>query len=213
MSESGPSDGPDRPEAPPMPMHVNAILMASSRAMTNALDALGFPEEDDRVVEQDGRLGFMTCTHEADCDDMFALIGELASRGETWEIQFRIDISQTSAIFHTLSRYRPIAGVEHAMELPEEDGAAPNAPAFGSHDLDTAPGGASFRREMRRIKAADVFAEIGAGRDGRAHARIVQRNPRRLLAEATAADEPALRVTLREVIPNVMFSVGRRPSE
>ena len=75
----------------------------------NALDALGFPEEDDRVVEQDGRLGFMTCTHEADCDDMFALIGELASRGETWEIQFRIDVSATSAIFHTLSRYRPIA--------------------------------------------------------------------------------------------------------
>jgi hypothetical protein len=213
MSETGPTDGPERPEIPTAPMHVNAILMASSRAMTNALDALGFPEEDDRVVEQDGRLGFMTCTHEADCDDMFALIGELASRGETWEIQFRIDVSPTSAIFHTLSRYRPIAGVEHAMELPEEDGSAPAAPAFGSHDLDTAPGGASFRREMRRIKAADVFAEIGAGRDGRAHARIVQRNPRRLLAEASAADEPALRVTLREAIPNVMFSVGRNPSE
>lgn len=213
MSVSGPTDGPERPEIPSAPMHVNAILMASSRAMTNALDALGFPEEDDRVVEQDGRLGFMTCTHEADCDDMFALIGELASRGETWEIQFRIDVSPTSAIFHTLSRYRPIAGVEHEMELPPEEGGENTAPAFGSHDLDTAPGGASFRREMRRVKAADVFAEIGAGRDGRAHARIVQRNPRRLLAEASAADEPALRVTLREAIPNVMFSVGRSPSE
>ena len=213
MSEAGPTDGPERPEVPTAPMHVNAILMASSRAMTNALDALGFPEEDDRVVEQDGRLGFMTCTHEADCDDMFALIGELASRGETWEIQFRIDVSATSAIFHTLSRYRPIAGVEHEMELPQEEGGTTTAPAFGAHDLDTAPGGASFRREMRKVKAADVFAEIGAGRDGRAHARIVQRNPRRLLAEASAADEPALRVTLREAIPNVMFSVGRNPSE
>ena len=213
MSEAGPTDGPERPEVPTAPMHVNAILMASSRAMTNALDALGFPEEDDRVVEQDGRLGFMTCTHEADCDDMFALIGELASRGETWEIQFRIDVSATSAIFHTLSRYRPIAGVEHEMELPQEEGGTTTAPAFGSHDLDTPPGGASFRREMRKVKAADVFAEIGAGRDGRAHARIVQRSPRRLLAEASAADEPALRVTLREAIPNVMFSVGRNPSE
>jgi hypothetical protein len=99
------------------------------------------------------------------------------------------------------------------MELPEADAAAPGAPAFGSHDLDTAPGGATFRKEMRRVKAADVFAEIGAGRDGRAHARIVQRNPRRLLAEASATDEPALRLTLREAIPNVMFSVGRNPSE
>ena len=212
MSVSGPSDGTERPETPPAPMHVNAILMASSRAMSNALDALGFPEEDDRVVEQDGRLGFMTCTHEADCDDMFALISELAARGETWEIQFRVDISPTTAIFHTLSRSRPIAAVEHAVELPEEEG-TPGVPAFGSHDLDTAPGGAAFRREMRRIKAADVFAEIGAGRDGRAHARIVQRNPRRLLAEASASDEPALRTTLREAIPNVMFSVGRSPSE
>ena len=56
---------PNAPKFPTAPMSVNAILMASSRAMTNALDALGFPEEDDRVVEQDGRLGFMTCTHEA----------------------------------------------------------------------------------------------------------------------------------------------------
>ncbi|HVJ55182.1 MAG TPA: hypothetical protein VM689_22165 [Aliidongia sp.] len=210
MAESEDTNSPNRPDGIPLPMHVNAVLIASSRAMTNALDALGFPEEDDRLVEQDGRLGFMTCSHEVDCDDMFALITELSTRGETWEIQFRIDVEPSRAIFHVLSRHRPVAALEQELD-PLEEGGETDKPSLGTHDLDTAPGGASFRREMRRIKAADVFAEIGSGRDGRAHARIVQRNPRRLLAEATAADEPALRVTLREVIPNVMFSVGRGP--
>ena len=61
-------------DASPAPLHVTSVLVASIRAMSNALDTLGFPEEDDRVVDQDGRLGFVTCSHEADCDDMFALI-------------------------------------------------------------------------------------------------------------------------------------------
>ncbi len=213
MAETEDGSGLVRAETAPVPMHVNAVLIASSRAMMNALDALGFPEEDDRLVEQDGRLGFMTCSHEADCDDMYALITELAARGETWEIQFRIDVEPDRAIFHVLSRHRPVAAVEQELDPEEGESGEVDKPAFGTHDLDTAPGSSSFRKEMRRVKAADVFAEIGSGRDGRAHARIVQRNPRRLLAEATAADEPSLRVTLREVIPNVMFSVGRRPSE
>jgi hypothetical protein len=213
MAESDDSNDKSRPEGTALPMHVNAVLIASSRAMMNALDALGFPEEDDRLVEQDGRLGFMTCSHEVDCDDMYALITELAARGETWEIQFRIDIEANRAIFHVLSRHRPVAAVEQELDPAEGENGEIDKPSLGTHDLDTTPGSTSFRKEMRRIKAADVFAEIGSGRDGRAHARIVQRNPRRLLAEATASDEPALRVTLREVIPNVMFSVGRRPSE
>ncbi len=61
---------------------------------------------------------------------------------------------------------------------------------------------------MQRTKAA-VFAEIGPGEDGRA--RALQRNPRRLLADATAADEPRLRAALREIMPNIMFSMSRRP--
>jgi hypothetical protein len=189
-------------------MHVAAVLVASGRAMNNALDDLGFPETDDRIVELDGRLGVVTCSHERDSDDLFALIAELSSRGETWELQFRIDISPTKSIFHTLSRHQPISAVEEEIppKAEEESGGAPRAP---SHDLDTDAGLASFKSAVRRVKAAEVFAEIGTGRDGKATAWIVQRAPRRVLAEATAADEPTLRSALREVIPSVMFSVTR----
>ena len=157
----------------------------------------------------------MTCTHEADCDDMPALISELVARGETWEIQFRRRcLADDGDLSHAVAPFRPIAAVEHAVNLPEEEG-SPGVLAFGSHDLDTALGGAAFRREMRRVKAADAFAEIGAGRDGRGSPcpdRSAQPVPpaRR---EASASDEPALRTTCAEAIPNVMFSVGRSPSE
>jgi len=57
--------------------HVMTLLVASHRALNNALDDLGFEENDDRVVEHDGRLAFVTCSHEPDCDDLFALIAEL----------------------------------------------------------------------------------------------------------------------------------------
>src|SRR5512147_3134864 len=83
---NGDADGAD---AQLTPIHVTAVLVASVRAMSNALDALGFAEEDNRIVEQDGGFGFVTCSHEQDCDDMFALIAELSSSGETWEIQFQ----------------------------------------------------------------------------------------------------------------------------
>ena len=72
-------------------LHVSTLLVASERALINALDELGFAENDDRVIEHEGRFAFITCSHDADCDDLFALISELAARGETWELQFRID--------------------------------------------------------------------------------------------------------------------------
>src|SRR5258708_22342965 len=72
-------------------LHVTVLLVASRRALDNALGELGFAEDDDRVIEHDGRLAFLTCTHEEDCDDLFALVTELSTRGESWELQSRID--------------------------------------------------------------------------------------------------------------------------
>ncbi|HLY54647.1 MAG TPA: hypothetical protein VKS60_03775 [Stellaceae bacterium] len=208
MPEKNEPDGPEPSAANPPAMHVAAVLVASARALNNALDDLGFPETDDRIVELDGKLGVVTCSHERDSDDLFALIAELSSRGETWELQFRIDVSPTRSIFHTLSRHQPISAVEEEIQpRPEEqEGTGTRPPA---HDLDSDAGLSAFRNAVRRVKAAEVFAEIGSNRDGKATAWIVQRSPRRVLAEATAADEPTLRSTLREVIPAVMFSVSR----
>ena len=45
---NGDADGAD---AQLTPIHVTAVLVASVRAMSNALDALGFAEDDDRIVE------------------------------------------------------------------------------------------------------------------------------------------------------------------
>ncbi len=212
MSETPDPEAPEQPAAPPPSMHVAAVLVASARALNNALDDLGFPETDDRIVELDGRLGVVTCSHERDSDDLFALIAELAGRGETWELQFRIDVSPTRSIFHTLSRHQPISAVEEEIQpRPEQEaGTGTRQPA---HDLDTDAGAAAFRNAVRRVKAAEVFAEIGSNRAGKATAWIVQRSPRRILSEATAADEPTLRAALREVIPNVMFSVTRPTAE
>jgi hypothetical protein len=72
-------------------LHVTVLLVASRRALDMALNELGFLEDDDRIIEHDGRLAFLTCTHESDCDDLFALISELSARGESWELQSRID--------------------------------------------------------------------------------------------------------------------------
>jgi len=207
------TNGPSDPssigaDAPPAPLHVTSVLVASIRAMSNALDNLGFPEEDDRVVDQDGRLGFVTCSHEADCDDMFALIAELSSAGETWEIQFQTDLAPERVLSMTLSRHRAV--VAHEQEVaaePDDAGAKPQAPVY---DLDDGVGQVQFQRAVRGAKPSEIFAEIVAGPDGRARARIVQRAPRRVLAEAAAADEPALRAALREAIPKLMFTVGRR---
>jgi hypothetical protein len=149
------------------PIHVTAVLVASVRAMSNALDALGFAEDDDRIVEQDGRLGFVTCSHEHDCDDMFALIAELSSSGETWEIQFRADLAPDRVLSHTLNRHRSIVAHEQQVVPHIGDGAGPREPELPVQDLDTSHGKNDFQRAMRGVKPTDVFAEIGASPDGR----------------------------------------------
>src|SRR6201987_3550915 len=90
-------------------LHVTTLLVASRRALDNALDELGFAEDDDRVVEHDGRLAFLTCSHEDDCDDMFALITELSARGESWELQSRVDTETGPAVDQSPARPRPCA--------------------------------------------------------------------------------------------------------
>jgi hypothetical protein len=188
-------------------LHVSTLLVASERAMNNALDELGFAENDDRVIDHEGRLAFVTCSHDADCDDLFALISELAARGESWELQFRTDTGEGRAIFQTLARHRPVEAVDAELP-PETEGGAADAP---THDLDTEAGTAAFRKALRRVDPAAVFATIGAGPGGRATAVILRRNPRRALIAATAADEATLRAAIREELPNVMFAVAMRP--
>lgn len=188
-------------------LHVTVLLVASRRALDNALDELGFPEDDDRIIEHDGRLAFLTCTHEPDCDDLFALIAELSARGESWELQSRIDTEVGRAIFQALARHRPVEAVDTAVEEDPEP-AADETPA---HDIETAEGLQALKRALRRIEPADAFATIRAGRDGRATARILRRGSRRLIAAATASDEATLRGALREILPNVMLDVAMKP--
>jgi hypothetical protein len=175
-------------------LHVTTLLVASRRALDNALSELGFAEDDDRIVEHDGRLAFLTCSHEEDCDDMFALISELSSRGE-------------SAIYQSFARYRPVEAVDAAVEDEPE----PDTPESPLHDVETAEGLAALKRILKRIEPADAFATIRAGRDGRATARVLRRGSRRLLAAATAADESTLRSVIREILPNVMLDVAMKP--
>src|SRR5260370_8989030 len=92
-------------------LHVTTLLVASRRALDNALAELGFAEDDDRVIEHDGRLAFLTCTHEEDCDDLFALITELSARGESWELQSRIDTEAGPAVNQSLARHPPVEAV------------------------------------------------------------------------------------------------------
>src|SRR6185437_4318965 len=86
-------------------LHVSTLLIASERALNNALDQLGFAENDDRVIEHEGQLAFITCSHDADCDDLFALIAELAARGESWELPSRIDTEEGRPVFQRLARH------------------------------------------------------------------------------------------------------------
>jgi hypothetical protein len=188
-------------------LHVTTLLVASRRALDNALAELGFAEDDDRVVEHDGRLAFLTCSHEEDCDDMFALITELSARGESWELQSRIDTEAGRAIYQSLARHRPVEAVDAAVEeeAEPETGEAP------PHDVETSEGLQALKRVLRRIEPADAFATIRPGRDGRVTARILRRGSRRLLAAATASDEAKLRGVLREILPNVMLDVAMKP--
>ena len=188
-------------------LHVTVLLVASRRALDNALGELGFAEDDDRVIEHDGRLAFLSCTHEEDCDDLFALISELCARGESWELQSRIDTEAGRAVYQSLARHRSVEAVEAAVEEEPE----PEATDAAAHDIETSEGLQALKRLLRRIEPAEAFATIRPGRDGRVTARILRRGSRRLIAAATASDEARLRGTLREILPNVMLDVAMKP--
>src|SRR5439155_2377051 len=170
------------PVEPGRRLHVTVLLVASRRALDNALEELGFAEDDDRVIEHDGRLAFLTCTHEEDCDDLFALISELSARGESWELQSRIDTEAGRAIYESLSRHRPVEAVDAAVDEEVEPDSA-EAPAL---DVESGEGLQALKRLLRRVAPAEVFATIRPGREGRANARILRRGSRRLLATASA---------------------------
>jgi hypothetical protein len=188
-------------------LHVTVLLVASRRALDMALNELGFLEDDDRVIEHDGRLAFLTCTHETDCDDMFALISELSARGESWELQSRIDTEAGRAIYQSLARHRPVEAIDAAVEEEAE----PENAETAAHNVETNEGVQELKRVLRRVEPADAFATIRPDRDGRATARILRRGSRRLLAAATASDEATLRGVIREILPNVMLDVAMKP--
>jgi hypothetical protein len=188
-------------------LHVSTLLIASERALTNALDELGFAEDDDRVIQHEGRLAFLTCSHDPDCDDLFALISELAARGETWELQFRVDTGEGRAVFQRLARHQSVEAIDAELP-PETEEAEKELPI---HDLDEDRGRAGLKKALNRVDAASVFATVRSGPGGRATAVILRRNPRRALAMAAADDEARLRAAIREILPNVMFSVAMKP--
>jgi hypothetical protein len=189
-------------------LHVSTLLVASERALSNALDELGFAQDDDRVIEHEGRLAFITCSHDPDCDDLYALISELAARGETWELQFRIDTAEDRAIFQRLARHQPVEAID--ARLPPEGAAS--AEELPQHDLDTEAGRARLKKALQRVDPGEVFVTIGSNVAGRATAVVLRRSPRAALAAASGADEASLRGAIREILPNVMFSVTMKPS-
>jgi hypothetical protein len=194
-----------KPEKPETKRHVMALLVASHRALNNALDDLGFEEHDDRVVEYDGRLAFVTCSHEADCDDFFALLAELATRGESWELVSRIDGEGNEVTFHTLARHRPVEAIE--TELAEDQPTADEAD-LPAHDLDTEVGMKTLRKALARLDPATLFVSVGPGGSDQIMARVVQRTPRRTIVIAKGRDEAQIRNAIREVLPTVMFDLA-----
>src|SRR6202048_1920880 len=136
MADEKEAAEPAEPAEPGRRLHVTVLLVASRRALDNALEELGFAEDDDRVIEHDGRLAFLTCTHEADCDDLFALISELSARGESWELQSRIDTEAGRAIYQSLARHRPVEAIDAVVdeEAEPETGEAP------AHNVETSEG-------------------------------------------------------------------------
>lgn len=190
-------------------LHVSTLLVAPERALNNALDQLGFANNDDRVIEHEGKLAFITCSHDADCDDMFALIAELAARGESWELQFRIDTGEERAIFQRLSRHQRVEAVDSAVPV-ETDETTSDLP---THDLDSDAGRRELARAVDRIDSAEIFVSIGSHPKGHATAVILRRNPRRALFVASGSDEASLRAAIREKLPTVMFAVTMKPSD
>ncbi|MGH7000148.1 MAG: hypothetical protein ACREEA_01395, partial [Stellaceae bacterium] len=128
-------------------LHVSTLLVAPERALNNALDQLGFANNDDRVIEHEGKLAFITCSHDADCDDMFALIAELAARGESWELQFRVDTGEGRAIFQRLSRHRRVEAVDSAVPVDTDE----TASDLPTHDLDSDAGRRELARAVTRV--------------------------------------------------------------
>src|SRR5581483_5358736 len=145
----GDMDAADNP-AESAKLHVSTLLIASERALTNALDELGFAQDDDRVVQHEGRLAFLTCSHDPDCDDLFALISELAARGETWELQFRIDTGEGRAVFQRLARHQSVEAVDAELP-PETEETGKELPV---HDLDSDAGRATLRKALNRVDPA-----------------------------------------------------------
>ena len=190
-------------------LHVSTLLVAPERALNNALEQLGFANNDDRVIEHEGKLAFITCSHDADCDDMFALIAELAARGESWELQFRIDTGEGRAIFQRLSRHQRVEAVDSVVPV-ETDETASDLP---THDLDSDAGRRELARAVDRVDPAEIFVTIGSHPKGHATAVILRRNPRRALFVASGADEASLRAAIREKLPTVMFAVTMKPSD
>jgi|SRR5579863_2916221 len=190
-------------------LHVSTLLVAPERALNNALDQLGFANNDDRVIEHEGKLAFITCSHDADCDDMFALIAELAARGESWELQFRIDTGEGRAIFQRLSRHQRVEAVDSAVPV-ETDETTSDLP---THDLESDAGRRELARAVDRVDPAEIFVTIGSHPKGHATAVIVRRNPRRALFVASGSDEASLRAAIREKLPTVMFAVTMKPSD
>ena len=164
--------------------HVMALLVASNRALTNALDELGFDQADDRVIDYEGRLAFMTCSHDPDCDDLFALISELASRGESWELVTRIDGEGREVMFNSLARHRPVEAVETELAedtVPPEDGKIP------IHDLETKEGSAKLRADLGKLDPAALFVSVSLERRGRRHG---THRPPRLAPDDHPGDRP-----------------------
>jgi len=190
-------------------LHVSTLLVAPERALSNALDQLGFAENDNRVIEHEGKLAFITCSHDQDCDDMFALIAELAARGESWELQFRIDTGEGRAIFQRLSRHQRVEAVDSTVPVDTDETTA----ELPTHDLDSDAGRAELARAVDRIDPAEVFVTIGSHPKGHATAVILRRNPRRAFFVASGADEASLRVAIREKLPTVMFAVTMKPTD
>src|SRR5258707_1921098 len=135
-------------------LHVTTLLVASRRALDNALAELGFPEDDDRVVEHDGRLAFLTCSHEEDCDDMFALIAELSARGESWELQSRIDTEAGRAIFQSFARHRSVEAVDAAVE----DDGEPETDESPALDVQTTARLQALKPSLPAVYPAHAFA-------------------------------------------------------
>ena len=153
------------------------------------------------------RLAFITCSHDPDCDDLYALISELAARGETWELQFRIDTAEGRAIFQRFARHQPVEAIDAAV--PPD--AVPTAGDLPAHDLDTDKGRETLAKALKRLDPAEVFVALSSNTAGRAVATVLRRNPRGAIFAAEGADEASLRAAIREMLPTVMFSVAMKP--